>query len=132
MQKHEKNIVWIIPIAIYIWLFLSLQLWSIDLKRLTSGWTLFSILLIVDMIGLIISCAGMMVGNKTAEKAFRIFNGIYLACGLYLVYFAWNFYIFKVPTITERIASTRNALAFGVLMPLVLFYYLERKLKRLK
>ena len=124
--KAVKNIVWIIPIAIYMWLFLSLQLWQIDLKQLTSGWGIFTILLIVDIVGLIISCAGMMVGNKIFEKIFVILNAIYLLSGLYMVHFAWTFYIFKVPTITERIASTRNVIAFGILMPLLLFYYLER------
>ena len=126
MIKGVKNIIWIIPIAIYIWLFLDLQLWQIDLKQLTSIWGIFSILLIGDMIGLIISCAGMMVGNKTSEKVFIILNAIYLLSGLYMVYFAWTFYIFKVPTISERIASTRNPLAFGVLMPILFFYYLGK------
>ncbi len=125
-KKLIKNIVWIIAIAVYVWLFVSLEPWRINVKELMSGWGLFTLLIIITMPGLIVSCIGMILGKKGFGKAFVIFNGIYLVCGAYMVYFAWTFYIFKVPTLMERLASTRSSILFGILMPLVLFYYLER------
>ena len=121
-----RNIIFTAAIAIYVWLFVSLELWRISLKELKTGWGAFDIMIILTMFGLIVSCIGIISGKKVFDKIFVMFNTIYLLSGFYMIYFAWTFYIFKVPTIAERIASTRNIMAFGVLMPLLLFYYLER------
>lgn len=125
-KKLIKNIVWIAAIAVYVWLFVSLEPWRMRAKDLTSDWGIFALLGIIVIPGLVVSCVGMILGKKAFEKAFMIFNGIYLACGVYMVYFSWTFYIFKVPTLMERLASTRFSILLGILMPLVLFYYLER------
>ena len=121
-----RNIIFMAAIAVYVWLFVSLELWRISIKEIKSGWGVFTILIIVTIFGLIVSCVGIILGKKIFERVFIMFNTIYILSGLYMIYFAWTFYIFKVPTIAERIASTRNIMAFGVLMPLLLFHYLER------
>lgn len=127
MKKLIRNIVMIAAIAIYVWLFFILELWRISPTELKTGWGMLSLVVIITIFGLIISCIGMIFGKKVFEKSFIVFNILYLVFGIYMVYFAWTFYIFEIPTFLDRLAHTRNALAFGVLMPLLLFYYLEKK-----
>ena len=126
MKRLIKNSVWIAAIAIYTWLLTVLEPWRIGFKDLKTVWGIFTILLVVTISMLILSCIGMIFKKKISEKMFIIFNSIYLSAGIYMVYFSWNFYIFKVPTFAERVAQTQSRIGFGVLMPLLLFYYLEK------
>lgn len=113
-------------IASYAAIFAYLDLWGFNFGKIKSSADIFSLALIALLYGLIISGIAVMIGSKIARKIFIILNGIYFAFGLYGVYFAWNFYIFEVPTFIERIESTRMSLGFGVLVPIALFYYLEK------
>ena len=114
-------------IAVYAMLFRYLELWKFNFKDMKSASDIFCFALIVLLYALIISGVGVISGSRIADKIFIVLNGIYLLCGLYAVYFAWTFYIFETPTLMDRIQHIRMSLAIGVVWPLLLFYYFQKK-----
>ena len=68
--------------------------------------------------GLIASCVGMILRKRDAKKWFLTFNGVYLLFGCYLTHFNWTFWIFREPTLADRLLASAPSFLLGVLLPL--------------
>ena len=81
---------------------------------------------IVILAGLIICASAMIFGKKQARKPFILFNLAYLAFGLYVTQVSWTLWIFKTPTLMDRIRAGTWPFLVGVLIPIaVIFYFLR-------
>ncbi|MDD5495827.1 MAG: hypothetical protein PHP46_01845 [Candidatus Omnitrophica bacterium] len=130
MKKLSRNMIMISAICVYLWFFWHYELFRLDLRDAAVSDIVIVFALIAMLSGLIASAVGIMMEKAWARKTFTVLNGIYLMFGLYLAYFSWNFYLFRVPTWFERLENAQEYIAIGVVVPLALFYYLKRSEKR--
>jgi len=84
---------------------------------------------IITLIGLIMSGIGILLKNARAKKLFIFYNFVYLLFGLYLAYFHWSFWLFKTPTLMDRVRSATVPLLLGVILPVALILYFLRNKK---
>lgn len=120
----------LIPVAlivIYIGIALYFKPWE-SISRQSSAFELtLSIVAIITLLGVVGCSIGMLLGFNLCRKWFLFFNAVFLLFGCYVVYVYWTLWIFKPPTIMERMQSAIMPFILGVVMPIGLFCYYLRK-----
>lgn len=122
-----RKVILIVLIAIYIAIAFYFKPWESISGKSDAFENTLSIAAIITLLGVIGCCVGMLLGFNLCRKWFLFFNGVFLLFGCYVVYVYWTFWIFKPPTLIERIQSTTMPFILGVIMPLGLFFYFLRK-----
>jgi len=115
----------IILIGLYVFLFVHFKPWTDIIGNDDISEILFATFSLITMVGLIISCLGLLL-NKKANLACLIFNGAYLAIGCFATYIFWSLWIFHTPTFSEKLQHTLPAFILGICVPMLLFYYFAK------
>jgi hypothetical protein len=121
-----SKIILAILLLLYCFLFVHFKLWEPLFDRSKISDTILASAAVIILTGLITCAIFLLTGKKQARKWFIFFNLPYLAFGLYVMQFAWTFWIFKTPTLMDRIKAIAAPLLVGVVIPIaVVLYFLK-------
>jgi len=125
-MKVLSKAILIVLIILYCYLGVHFRLWEPFFNRSNISDMILASAGIIILAGLVASAIALIIGRKKARKWFIFFNLPYLALGLYLMHFNWNFWLFKTPTLMDRIKASTPSFLVGVALPIaVIIYYIK-------
>lgn len=122
-MKIFSKILLFILIILYCFLFMQYKPWEPLIDRSRTVDTILASLVIIILTGLTVCALAMLFGKKGLKKWFIFFNFPYLIFGLYITQFAWTFWLFKTPTLLDKIKSSAIPFLLGVILPIAVVIY---------
>jgi len=129
-MKILSKIILGILVALYCFLSVQYKPWEplIDRSRISD--TVLASLVATILIGLTVCALALICGRKGARKWFIFLNVLYLAFGLYVTQVVWTLWIFKTPTLLDRVKASVLPFLLGVILPIaVVVYFIKREKK---
>lgn len=114
-KKKDKFLLGLLA-AYYSFLVVYYQPWKETWKMPDYAMMLIAV---ATLLGLAASCLFLVLGKKNWKGPFIVLNIVYFLFGCYVTHFAWTFWLFKEPTLMERITHTWVYFVLGVCLPVV-------------
>lgn len=127
-MKKTSKVILAVLVVLYCYLAVHFKPWNEFKDKPRISDIMLASAAIIILAGLIVCAAAMIFGKKQARKPFIFFNLVYLAFGLYVTHVAWTLWIFRTPTLMDRIRASVSPFLVGVVIPVaVMIYFIKRE-----